>query len=89
MSPRRRLPRKKSTTPVRPVPDKKRARTTSARGDEPGAAHATPTETFPAGRLKPIGPAALKALRERIRSGQYPSEEQVQGGLRRMFRSPE
>jgi hypothetical protein len=76
---------------VRPVPDKKRARKTAVRGDaESGkAAHATPPATFPAKSLRPIGPAALKALRERIRSGQYPTDEQVQGGLRRMFRSAE
>jgi hypothetical protein len=73
---------------VRPVPDKKRAKR-AARGDAPEgkAAHAAPAETFPAKSLRPIGPAALKALRERIRSGQYPTDEQVQGGLRRMFRS--
>lgn len=35
--------------------------------------------------LEPIGPERLKALREAIRNGTYPSEEQVLGGLERLF----
>lgn len=73
---------------MRPVPDKKRARRPAARPAAPASSHPAPTHTFPAKSLKPIGPAALKALREAIQSGKYPSEAQVQGGLRRMFRSP-
>ena len=38
--------------------------------------------------LKPIGPAALKALREAIRSGKYPSDDVVVTGLLRMMRNP-
>lgn len=38
---------------------------------------------------KPIGPAAMKALREAIRSGKYPSEDVVRRGLERLIRRPE
>lgn len=38
--------------------------------------------------LKPIGPAALKALREAIRSGQYPTDAHVRSGLGRLLRRP-
>lgn len=38
--------------------------------------------------LRPIGKARLKALREAIRSGTYPSRESVEGGLFRMFTRP-
>jgi 16S rRNA (guanine966-N2)-methyltransferase len=37
-------------------------------------------------RLRPIGPEALKALRDAIRSGKYPPEDAVVGGLVRMMR---
>jgi hypothetical protein len=35
--------------------------------------------------LAPIGPERLKALREAIQDGSYPSDEHVLGGLERMF----
>lgn len=35
---------------------------------------------------QPIGPERLRALREAIRSGQYPSQDDVRTGLVRMFR---
>ena len=35
--------------------------------------------------LEPIGPERLKALREAIRNGTYPSDEHVLGGLERLF----
>ncbi len=38
--------------------------------------------------LKPIGPAALRALREAIQSGQYPTESAVKSGLGRLLRRP-
>ncbi len=38
---------------------------------------------------RPIGPERLKALREAIESGTYPSNDDVRGGLVRMFRPPE
>lgn len=36
--------------------------------------------------MKPIGPKALAALREAIKSGQYPSEAAVKAGLERLIR---
>ncbi len=38
-------------------------------------------------RLIPIGEARLRALREAIRKGTYPTESDVVGGLMRIFRS--
>jgi hypothetical protein len=38
---------------------------------------------------RPIGPERLRALREAIRSGAYPPDAAVMGGLVRMFRKPE
>lgn len=38
--------------------------------------------------LRPIGKARLKALREAIRNGTYPSNESVEQGLLRMFTRP-
>ena len=38
--------------------------------------------------LRPIGKARLKALREAIRNGTYPSNEFVEQGLLRMFTRP-
>jgi hypothetical protein len=35
--------------------------------------------------LRPIGPERLRALREAIRTGAYPTEEDVLGGLTRML----
>lgn len=40
-------------------------------------------------KMAPIGPDALRALRERIRSGQYPSDEVVRDGLERLIRRPD
>ncbi|MBL9087532.1 MAG: hypothetical protein JNM10_10350 [Planctomycetia bacterium] len=39
--------------------------------------------------MKPIGPAALKALREAIRSGTYPSDDVVRDGIERLIRRGE
>jgi|GEM_PF-5288614 len=38
---------------------------------------------------KPIGPEAMRALREAIRSGRYPSDDVVRRGLERLIRRPE
>jgi hypothetical protein len=35
--------------------------------------------------LEPIGPARLRALREAIENGTYPSASDVLGGLERLF----
>ena len=40
------------------------------------------------GPPRPIGPEALKALREAIKSGKYPSDAVVVRGLVRMIRKP-
>jgi Arc/MetJ-type ribon-helix-helix transcriptional regulator len=39
--------------------------------------------------MRPIGPAALKALREKIRSGAYPSDDVVRDGIERLIRRAE
>jgi hypothetical protein len=39
--------------------------------------------------MKPIGPAGLKALREAIKSGRYPSDAAVRAGIERLLRKPE
>ncbi|MDA1195874.1 MAG: hypothetical protein O2894_11905 [Planctomycetota bacterium] len=39
--------------------------------------------------LRPIGPERLRALREAIRSGTYPNDAQVLGGLTRLLRAAE
>lgn len=51
---------------------------TSGRGHELGDAQ----------DLRPIGKARLKALREAIRNGTYPTNEFVEQGLLRMFTRP-
>lgn len=38
---------------------------------------------------KPIGPEAMKALREAIKSGKYPTDDAVRAGLERLIRRPE
>lgn len=38
--------------------------------------------------LKPIGPERLRALREAIRNGTYPSDAHVESGLLRMIARP-
>ena len=38
--------------------------------------------------LEPIGPERLRALREAIENGTYPTEEDVLGGLDRLLESP-
>ena len=44
-----------------------------------------PEATGPKDPLEPIGPERLKALREAIQNGTYPSDEHVMGGLARLF----
>jgi hypothetical protein len=78
---------------VRPVPDSKTARRTT-----PGAAKApetavplSPLPPDPNGHRppRPIGPEALRALREAIRNGTYPSDAAVMAGLERLIRRGE
>ena len=69
---------------MRPVPDKKKALPSAARPSD-----ATPAGLFARKPLKPIGAEALKALREAIKTGKYPSDAAVMGGLLRMLKKPE
>ena len=57
-------------------------------GDVPADVLAEDAALPPVARkpMKPIGPAALKALREAIRSGTYPSEDVVRDGIARLLR---
>lgn len=50
-------------------------------GAERGAAGLPGPQNVP----RPIGPERLRALRERIERGEYPSEDDVAGGLFEMF----
>jgi hypothetical protein len=70
---------------VRPPQPKKTTKPRRApAGSAPSGEVAGP---FPERRpLKPIGPAALRALREQIRTGRYPSDAVVRSGLERLLR---
>lgn len=64
-----------------------------AQGSVPPAAPTSPSQfahqPFAHKPPKPIGPEAMRALREAIRSGTYPSEDVVRRGLERLIRRPE
>ena len=68
---------------MRPAPDKKKSPAAQVRPSETAAG------PFARKPLKPIGPEAMKALREAIKTGKYPSEAAVVGGLMRMLKKPE
>ena len=76
-----------------PAPEKKPASPVAARASDPApAAKATARPSagpFARKPIQPIGPAAMKALREAIRSGRYPSDAAVIGGLTRMLKKPQ
>lgn len=71
-----------------PADDAPRADDASRADDAPRADGAAlpPVAKKP---MKPIGPAALKALREAIRSGAYPSDAVVRDGIERLIRRGE
>jgi hypothetical protein len=48
-----------------------------------------PVSPSPKDVPRPIGPERLRALREAIRNGTYPTDADVMGGLVRMFRQPD
>jgi hypothetical protein len=76
---------------VLPAPEKKPA-PAAPRTSDPAPAKATArpsTGPFARKPIQPIGPAAMKALREAIRSGRYPSDAAVIGGLARMLKKPQ
>jgi hypothetical protein len=77
---------------VLPAPEKKPASVASRASDPaPAAKQSARPSTGPFARkpIQPIGPAAMKALREAIRSGRYPSDAAVIGGLTRMLKKPQ
>jgi hypothetical protein len=77
---------------VLPAPDKKPAPRVAQRASDPAPAKpvARPAAgPFARKPIQPIGPAAMKALREAIRSGNYPSDAAVIGGLTRMLKKPQ
>jgi hypothetical protein len=58
-------------------------------GEGPGGKPEPQVPTaFADDRPRPIGPERLKALREAIRNGTYPTDRAVQSGLLRLFRKP-
>lgn len=72
--------------PTHPAPPRPEALETA----DPAVSRKAPRghELGDAQDLRPIGKARLKALREAIRSGTYPSNEFVEQGLFRMFSRP-
>lgn len=73
---------------VRPAPQKKTVPVARPRTGEE-TAHGLDAG-FPDRRpLRPIGPQALKNLREAIRRGNYPPEDAVRSGMERLLRRGE
>ena len=77
--------RPSAAVPAVPAPQAADAAATDAAASDP-AAELPPVARKP---MKPIGPAALKALREAIRSGAYPSDAVVRDGIERLIRRGE
>ena len=78
--------------PVKPVCAESLEQTRIASNDAvPAAPAPTPAASSPFAHKppRPIGPAAMKALREAIRSGAYPSDDVVRRGLERLIRRPD
>ncbi len=80
--------------PVKPVCAENLEQTRVAANEGAPAGQLPPTAPTPAAPFahkppKPIGPAAMKALREAIRSGRYPSDDVVRRGLERLIRRPD
>jgi len=73
---------------VRPAEPKKStvAARKEARTPPPLPTPATPLAHNPP---RPIGPDALKRIREAIQSGEYPSDAVVRSGLERLIRRPD
>jgi len=65
------------------LPTSKSLRTIPRKAPASGARRDGPVR--PADALRPIGTARLRALREAIRNGTYPTEADVLGGLERML----
>lgn len=58
---------------------------TASSGRRPPIDRLPPLPGDDGGELRPIGPQRLRELRERIRNGTYPTDQDVEAGLRRMF----
>ena len=65
------------------LPTSKTVRTIRRKAPASGARRNT--ASGPTDALQPIGPERLRALREAIRNGTYPTEADVLGGLARML----
>ena len=81
-------------SPVRPVKpacreNADRTPVAPCEGTEPNSSAPASSSPFAHKPPKPIGPAAMKALRDAIRSGTYPSEDVVRRGLERLIRRPD
>jgi hypothetical protein len=70
------------TSKSRPKP-----RTASGSAAQPVVLGGGPAAAGGHAPLRPIGPERLRALREAIRDGTYPTEDDVVSGLERMLRS--
>jgi hypothetical protein len=71
---------------VKARPD--RSQTPDEPSKETGSTAIPTPPVFSEGKPRPIGPKALKALRDAIRDGTYPSDRAVRAGILRMFRRP-
>ena len=80
---------KASTNPVPPGKADAQHSTGTPEPKAPAAPPVAPGDAFAHKPPKPIGPEALKALREAIKSGKYPSDAAVRSGLERLIRRPE
>jgi hypothetical protein len=79
---------------VRPAEPRKPAATATEREVVSPEAVAVPALPTPATPLadnppRPIGPEALRRLREAIQSGEYPNDTAVRAGLERLIRRPD
>ena len=85
-------PRKSDVLPISNPSQALHKRASRSR-PEAGKATSAPGGTLPGGTLneplEPIGPERLRALREAIQNGTYPTEEDVLGGLDRLLETPD
>ena len=76
---------------MRPAEPRKSSSVVTPRASEEPSSSVPPALPTPATPLahnppRPIGPEALKRLREAIQSGEYPSDSVVRDGLERLIR---
>jgi len=70
--------------PTEPMP-MEHADTEHGTPEGAGSKRQDPEQSGPKDPLRPIGTARLRALREAIRNGTYPTEAHIVGGLERLF----